>query len=115
MITFKNKASRPYSISAHGVQASGTHVPVKPGEENFVKINPFFSRTMRRNVLHVLLSSGYLVELTWDIPESSGPGVSDPNCISYAYYSNVDFIKVHNKHIIDNLLVSAVEIWLIAG
>ncbi|XP_034539614.1 ferroxidase HEPHL1 isoform X2 [Notolabrus celidotus] len=66
LIMFKNKASRPYSISAHGVQSSGTHVPVKPG---------------------------FLVELTWDIPKSSGPGVTDPNCISYAYYSNVDFIK----------------------
>lgn len=33
--------------------------------------------------------------MTWDIPESSGPGVSDPNCISYAYYSNVNFTKVH--------------------
>lgn len=32
--------------------------------------------------------------MTWDIPESSGPGVSDPNCISYAYYSNVNFILV---------------------
>ncbi|XP_076606556.1 ferroxidase HEPHL1 [Chaetodon auriga] len=66
VITFKNKASRPYSISAHGVKASGAHVPVKPG---------------------------YIIELTWDVPESSGPGVSDPNCISYAYYSNVDFIR----------------------
>ncbi|XP_020495499.2 ferroxidase HEPHL1 [Labrus bergylta] len=65
-ITFRNKASRPYSISAHGVQASGTHIPVEPG---------------------------YVIELTWDIPKSSGPGVSDPNCISYAYYSTVDFIR----------------------
>lgn len=38
---------------------------------------------------------GHILELTWDVPESSGPGVSDPNCISYAYYSTVDFIKVH--------------------
>ncbi|XP_042355305.1 ferroxidase HEPHL1 [Plectropomus leopardus] len=66
VITFKNKASRPYSISAHGVKASGAHIPVKPG---------------------------HIIELTWDVPERSGPGVSDPNCISYAYYSNVDFIK----------------------
>ncbi|KAM9846219.1 ferroxidase HEPHL1 [Aulostomus maculatus] len=66
VITFKNKASQPYSISAHGVKASGAHVPVQPG---------------------------YMIELTWDIPKSSGPGVSDPNCITYAYYSNVDFIK----------------------
>ncbi|XP_003978693.3 LOW QUALITY PROTEIN: hephaestin-like protein 1 [Takifugu rubripes] len=66
VITFKNKASRPYSITAHGVKASGAHVPNRPGK---------------------------IIELTWDIPESSGPGVSDPNCISYAYYSNVDFIQ----------------------
>ncbi|XP_036974943.1 ferroxidase HEPHL1 [Acanthopagrus latus] len=66
VITFKNKASRPYSISAHGVKASGAHVHVKPG---------------------------YMLELTWDVPESSGPGVSDPNCISYAYYSTVNFIR----------------------
>lgn len=32
--------------------------------------------------------------MTWDIPESSAPGISDPNCISYAYYSNVNFVKV---------------------
>ncbi|XP_056254111.1 ferroxidase HEPHL1 isoform X1 [Seriola aureovittata] len=66
VITFKNKASRPYSISAHGVRASGSHVHVKPG---------------------------HILELTWDVPVSSGPGVSDPNCISYAYFSNVNFIK----------------------
>ncbi|XP_068600136.1 ferroxidase HEPHL1-like [Brachionichthys hirsutus] len=66
VITFKNKASRPYSISAHGVKASGAHVPVKPGS---------------------------IIELTWDVPESSSPSNSDPNCISYAYYSKVHFIK----------------------
>uniref|UniRef100_A0AAQ4PIB5 ferroxidase n=1 Tax=Gasterosteus aculeatus aculeatus TaxID=481459 RepID=A0AAQ4PIB5_GASAC len=66
VITFKNKASRPYSIAPHGVKASGAHVPVQPG---------------------------HILELTWDVPQSSGPGVSDPNCISYAYYSNVNFIK----------------------
>ncbi|XP_058484126.1 ferroxidase HEPHL1 isoform X1 [Solea solea] len=66
VITFKNKASRPYSIGAHGVKASGAHVPVKPG---------------------------LILEMTWDVPVSSGPGVTDPNCISYAYYSQVDFIK----------------------
>ncbi|CAG00485.1 unnamed protein product, partial [Tetraodon nigroviridis] len=66
VITLKNKASRPYSITAHGVKASGVRSPVKPG---------------------------HIIELTWDVLESSGPGVSDPNCISYPYYSNVNFIK----------------------
>lgn len=46
-------------------------------------------------LFYVLSPSGHILELTWDVPETSGPGVSDPNCISYAYYSNVDFIKVH--------------------
>ncbi|XP_034034252.1 ferroxidase HEPHL1 isoform X1 [Thalassophryne amazonica] len=65
-IIFKNKASRPYSIHAHGVVTSVTHVPVQPG---------------------------YVLEFKWDVPHTSGPGVSDPNCISYAYYSTVDFIR----------------------
>uniref|UniRef100_A0A4W5JKS9 ferroxidase n=1 Tax=Hucho hucho TaxID=62062 RepID=A0A4W5JKS9_9TELE len=62
LITFKNRASRPYSIHAHGVVTTDTHTPVQP-------------------------------EFRWEVPESSGPGVSDPNCISYAYYSTVDFVK----------------------
>lgn len=39
-------------------------------------------------------SVGQILELTWDVPASSGPGPSDPNCISYSYHSNVDFVKV---------------------
>ncbi|KAM3869287.1 ferroxidase HEPHL1-like [Diretmus argenteus] len=66
LITFKNKASRPYSIHAHGVKAGGVRTPVQPG---------------------------FMTEFRWDVPHSSGPGVSDPNCISYAYYSTVDFIR----------------------
>lgn len=66
VITFKNKANRTYSINAHGVTAGSAHIPAQPGQ---------------------------IIELAWNVPESSGPGVSDPNCISYAYYSSVDFIK----------------------
>ncbi|XP_053097458.1 ferroxidase HEPHL1-like [Pangasianodon hypophthalmus] len=29
----------------------------------------------------------------WIVPDSSGPGVSDPNCITFVYYSAVNFIK----------------------
>nr|XP_046267166.1 ferroxidase HEPHL1 isoform X2 [Scatophagus argus] len=78
VITLKNKASRPYSITAHGVKASGAHIPVKPG---------------------------FIIELTWDIPESSGPGVSDPNCISYAYYSSVDFIRDLHSGLLGPLVI----------
>lgn len=42
----------------------------------------------------IFFSVGQILELTWDVPASSGPGPSDPNCISYSYHSNVDFVKV---------------------
>ncbi|XP_043995686.1 ferroxidase HEPHL1 [Gambusia affinis] len=66
LIIFKNNASRPYSITPHGVKASGSHIAVQPG---------------------------HIIELTWDIPKSSGPTNTDPNCITYAYFSSVDYIK----------------------
>ncbi|KAM8835976.1 ferroxidase HEPHL1 [Synchiropus picturatus] len=77
-ITFRNKASRPFSIAAHGVVNDAAHIPVEPGK---------------------------LIELTWDVPQSSGPGPSDPNCISYAYFSDVDFIKDLYSGLVGPLLV----------
>uniref|UniRef100_A0A6Q2YVX2 ferroxidase n=1 Tax=Esox lucius TaxID=8010 RepID=A0A6Q2YVX2_ESOLU len=66
LITLKNKASRPYSIHAHGVVTPNTHTHVAPGS---------------------------IEQFRWEVPLSSGPGESDPNCITYAYYSTVHFIK----------------------
>ncbi|XP_077596011.1 ferroxidase HEPHL1 isoform X2 [Stigmatopora nigra] len=66
VITFKNKATHPFGITAHGVKTFGPSLSVDPG---------------------------YLTEEVWNVPESSGPGISDPDCISYAYYSDVNFIK----------------------
>lgn len=47
------------------------------------------------DICYLFLLLGHIIEVTWDVPESSGPGPSDPNCITYAYYSKVDFVKVH--------------------
>ncbi|XP_072302201.1 ferroxidase HEPHL1 [Eucyclogobius newberryi] len=66
IVNFKNKATRPYSLTAQGIRSSGSHIPVQPG---------------------------FVLEMTWTIPPSVGPGDSDPDCITYAYYSTVDFIK----------------------
>ncbi|KAL4647111.1 hephaestin-like protein 1 [Arapaima gigas] len=69
LVNFKNKASHPFSVHAHGVRTNAAHLsPVKPGEH-----------TMK--------------QYQWDIPEKSGPGSSDPNCISFAYYSANNFVK----------------------
>uniref|UniRef100_A0A8C9SNU6 Hephaestin n=1 Tax=Scleropages formosus TaxID=113540 RepID=A0A8C9SNU6_SCLFO len=67
LITFRNNASRAYSMYGHGVKMSQHPDAVEPGENEFL--------------------------YRWNIPESSGPGPSDPNCISFAYHSSIDFVK----------------------
>ncbi|XP_066512429.1 ferroxidase HEPHL1-like isoform X1 [Hoplias malabaricus] len=64
-IVFKNKASGSFSVHAHGVKTDKTHqTPVSQG------------KVMRYN---------------WKI--SAGPGQNESKCITYAYYSSVNFIK----------------------
>ncbi|XP_007436319.1 hephaestin isoform X2 [Python bivittatus] len=67
-IVFRNKASRPYSIHAHGVleknnRGSKTALP------------------------------GEIVTYQWDVPERSGPGPNDSACLCWIYYSTVDRVK----------------------
>lgn len=78
-VVFKNMASRPYSIHAHGVKTkSSTVVPTLPGEV----------RT-------------YI----WQIPERSGAGMEDSPCIPWAYYSTVDRVKDLYSGLIGPLIV----------
>nr|XP_055194400.1 hephaestin isoform X5 [Nyctereutes procyonoides] len=67
-VVFKNNASRPYSVHAHGVLESRTGWPLAaaPGE---------------------------VLTYQWNIPERSGPGPNDSACVSWIYYSAVDPIK----------------------
>ncbi|XP_040283966.1 ceruloplasmin [Bufo bufo] len=65
-IIFKNKASRPYSIYAHGVKLE--NIDVKATEP------------------------GNITTYIWKIPKRSGPN-RDENCLTWAYYSAVDPIK----------------------
>ncbi|KAF6390130.1 hephaestin [Rhinolophus ferrumequinum] len=67
-VVFKNNASRPYSVHAHGVLESSTGWPLaaEPGE---------------------------VLTYKWNIPERSGPGPNDSACVSWIYYSAVDPIK----------------------
>ncbi|XP_058147191.1 hephaestin isoform X3 [Dasypus novemcinctus] len=67
-VVFKNNASRPYSVHAHGVLESDTTRPLaaEPGE---------------------------VITYQWNVPERSGPGPNDSACVSWIYYSAVDPIK----------------------
>ncbi|KAM6383174.1 ferroxidase HEPHL1 [Alca torda] len=83
LIVFKNKASRPYSISAHGIEEVGCEeqpeTPVTlPGEINTYR---------------------------WNVPERSGPGKTDPNCITWVYYSTANFVKDTYSGLIGPLVV----------
>uniref|UniRef100_A0A663ENS5 ferroxidase n=1 Tax=Aquila chrysaetos chrysaetos TaxID=223781 RepID=A0A663ENS5_AQUCH len=83
LIIFKNKASRPYSISAHGIEEVGCEeqpeTPITlPGEINTYR---------------------------WNVPERSGPGKTDPNCITWVYYSTVNFVKDTYSGLIGPLVV----------
>ncbi|NXK44914.1 HPHL1 protein, partial [Chauna torquata] len=69
LIVFKNKASRPYSVSAHGIEEVAVLGKI------------------------VLSVSGEINTYRWNVPERSGPGKTDPNCITWVYYSTVNFVK----------------------
>ncbi|XP_004419321.1 PREDICTED: ceruloplasmin-like [Ceratotherium simum simum] len=78
-IIFKNKASRPYSIHAHGVRTnSSTVVPTQPGE---------------------------IQTYIWEIPERTGPTSKDFECIPWFYYSTVDVVKDLNSGLVGPLIV----------
>lgn len=78
-VVFKNNASVPYSVHAHGVKTSKTH-------QNGVQ-------------------PGHIMTYSWTIPERSGPGPSDPNCITYAYYSSVSLVKDLMSGLVGPLIV----------
>ncbi|XP_053564591.1 ferroxidase HEPHL1 [Bombina bombina] len=68
VIVFKNKATRPYSVHAHGVvqvSRSNEKLTTHPGGTNIYR---------------------------WNVPERSGPGPNDPDCLTWAYYSTEDVI-----------------------
>ncbi|XP_062441075.1 hephaestin isoform X3 [Rhea pennata] len=67
-IVFKNNATRPYSIHAHGVLERETRQPQTA--------NP-----------------GDIVTYRWEVPERSGPGPNDSACVPWIYYSMVDPVK----------------------
>ncbi|KAG8580846.1 hypothetical protein GDO81_007441 [Engystomops pustulosus] len=78
-IIFKNKASRPYSIYAHGVKLNNNEVKAtEPGNiETYV----------------------------WKVPERSGPIKKEDNCLTWAYYSAVDQIKDTYSGLVGPLVV----------
>ncbi|CAL1527320.1 unnamed protein product, partial [Lymnaea stagnalis] len=85
-VTFRNNASRPYSIHSHGVQTSQASSGVDYGDAGGV-------------------APGQVVTYIWRIPERSGPGPKDPNCIPWLYSSYVDPLKDKNSGLAGALVI----------
>ncbi|KAG8580850.1 hypothetical protein GDO81_007442 [Engystomops pustulosus] len=78
-IIFKNMASRPYSIYAHGVKTDENDIkPTKPGQVQMY---------------------------VWDVFERSGPSSQEINCLTWAYYSTVNQVKDTYSGLIGPLIV----------
>ncbi|XP_038599910.1 ceruloplasmin-like [Tachyglossus aculeatus] len=78
-IVFKNMATHPYSIHAYGVKTDNdTVVPTEPGE---------------------------IQTYIWKIPERSGPGPGDTDCIPWVYSSTVNPVKDLASGLIGSLIV----------
>ncbi|XP_043913130.1 hephaestin [Protopterus annectens] len=80
IIVFKNNATHPYSVHAHGVQELnlGQRSAAMPGE---------------------------IVTYEWLIQQRSGPGQGDSHCITWAYYSTVHLVKDLHSGLIGPLVV----------
>ncbi|XP_036099596.1 ceruloplasmin-like [Molossus molossus] len=78
-IIFKNKASRPYSIYAHGVKSENFPIiPTQPGN---------------------------IQTYIWQIPERTGPTSKSFECIPWFYYSTVNPVKDLNSGLVGPLIV----------
>ncbi|XP_061422642.1 ferroxidase HEPHL1-like [Lethenteron reissneri] len=79
VVVLWNTASRPYSIHSHGVISDVPGgLPLKPGARKAYR---------------------------WQIPERSGPSQADTNCITWIYYSAVDFVRDPNSGLVGPLVV----------
>ncbi|GAB1602789.1 hephaestin-like protein [Argonauta hians] len=87
-VVFKNSARYPTSILAHGVLYKKTDegAGYSGFKDHAVETNKTFT-------------------YTWNVPESSGPGPKDPDCINYVYYSAVNPSEDTNAGLIGPLII----------
>ncbi|KAK3764111.1 hypothetical protein RRG08_039283 [Elysia crispata] len=85
-VTFLNKASQLYSMHSRGIRSSQSDSGTNYGQA-------------------VAAFPGQAHVYHWQVPDTSGPGPSDPNCISWLYYSAVDPTRDVNSGLMGALIV----------
>ncbi|XP_063775333.1 ceruloplasmin-like [Pseudophryne corroboree] len=98
-VTFKNKASRPYSIQAHGV----TYTKDMEGAAYKTDIHTKKKRSIYSQASHVVPGDTFTYE--WEVPSYASSAVHDLNCSPWLYYSSVDAVKDTYSGLVGPLLV----------
>jgi hypothetical protein len=51
------------------------------------------------------ISPGGTYKYKWTVPQRAGPGPNDTNCITWAYYSDVDSVKDANSGLVGPIVI----------
>ncbi|KAF7667624.1 hypothetical protein LDENG_00054700 [Lucifuga dentata] len=94
VIHFKNLASLPYSISPVGI----TYWKQSEGAG-------YDDGTTGQEKEDDAVSPGGYYEYVWDISPKDSPTISDPECLTYSYSSQVDAVRDVNSGLIGALLI----------
>ncbi|RVE73621.1 hypothetical protein OJAV_G00032920 [Oryzias javanicus] len=94
-VVFKNKASRPYSIQAHGVQYT------------IDQEGTLYSRYQGHGAPPpaAFVRPGTIYTYEWTVPHGAGPVKGEPDCLTYLYYSSVDPVKDTSSGLVGPLLI----------
>ncbi|XP_029021145.1 coagulation factor VIII [Betta splendens] len=94
VVHFKNLASQPYSISPVGI----TYWKQSEGAG-------YDDSTAGPEKQDDAVAPGGYYEYVWDINPHDGPTVSDPECLTYSYSSQVDAVRDVNSGLVGALLI----------
>ncbi|XP_069140147.1 hephaestin-like protein [Argopecten irradians] len=101
LVTFRNMASRPYSIHAHGVlydQSDEGILHGEPDDDAANRVNP-----ENGDQVH----PGKTYTYKWLVPRRAGPAKDyrESNCVPWIYYSGVDTIKDMNTGLVGSIVI----------
>lgn len=91
-VVFKNKASRPFSLHAHGLMYDKLNEGFLYQDGTSTKVDDAVS------------PGGYHV-YKWTVPERSGPDKHDPNCITWPYFSATNPVRDTETGLIGPIIV----------
>ena len=94
-VVFKNHGTHPYSLHPHGVL-------YKKDSEG----SPYVDGAAAADKGGASVAPGKTFTYTWEVPERSGPGPSDPSSIVWLYHSHVEERRDVNAGLVGAIIVT---------